>query len=340
MLRVLAVLAATALAIGLCSSAQADPTAPASNDFGNEGQQTTSVASGITPEAAAGAISVKVTTSGSTVEGASFSTSTARSIPALCWYVQKETGQAYFAFWNGPAREVQTLNSFASQGRTHAGNELYKDDTAGHWYEVTCRSDAPADQVAAYSLSHPAKYVEDKDPASIPDAVDPAVLARTAFEAMELPKGEIHWNPSLPGSGATVVNMDTWVWIEDAPTTVSVTAQVLPAGTSATVAATLHLLTLTAPGADSATCPDTGVAWTKGATETSCKIVFYRSSANQSLKPGNSLPTSTLTATGSWTASWESSLAPGTWTALSAQDIKTTAEVPVAEIQSLVTSSS
>jgi len=260
----------------------------------------------------------------------------------MCWYGQNETGQEYYEYWKpgGPGRQTRTGDDYAAQGLLHAGYDQppVSTDAAGHWYEPTCRFDAPADRITAYRQSHAAVYTEDAAGPPIPDGVDPLVLAQIAFAAMDLPSGEIHWNPSLPGSLATVVNMDTWVWIDDAPTTVSITAG---AGTTtATVAATLDGLDLAAPGAKGTHCTDTGVAWTKGATETSCKIVFNRSSANQlPVKPGQTLPTSTLTVTGSWTASWTSNTNPAS-TPLGKMTVDTTKEIPVAEIQSLVTSGS
>ena len=120
-----------------------------------------------------------------------------------------------------------------------------------------------------------------------------------------------------------------------APTQVSVTAQV-GTGTWARVDARLEGLELSAPGADPASCADTGVPWTADATGTSCSIVFFRSSANQPVKAGQVWPTATMTATAQWSASWVSSLDPNP-TALPTQEIATTAEVPVAEIQALVT---
>jgi len=337
-LRPLAVLAVTALAVGLCSSAQADPTAPVAAGFGHTGQQPPTAAPVVTPEAAAGSIEVTVTTSGSTVEGVAFSRSSVRSVPPVCWYGRGMTGQGYFEYWKagGVARQSGTLDAYAAQGLLHPGYEAYATDAAGHWYEGTCRADATADQATAYQASHPPLFVLASQPVPAPQAdVAPAVLAQVAFEAMDLPHGVIRWNPTLEGSGATVVNTDTWVWVEGAPTTVSVTAQV-PSGTWAQVDATLDHLDLTALGADPASCKDTGVAWTKGATSTSCSIVFSHSSANQPVKTGQTLPTATLTATGSWTATWFSSLDPAR-TALPAQDLTTTTEIPVAEIQSLVT---
>lgn len=108
-------------------------------------------------------------------------------------------------------------------------------------------------------------------------------------------------------------------------------------GTWAQVDAVLSGLDLSAPGADDAHCPDTGIAWTEGAEDTTCKITFVRWSANQSVKAGQSLPTATLAATATWTASWTSPQ-NATPTALPAQTLTTTAEIPVAEIQTIVTS--
>jgi len=335
----LAVLAVTALAVGLCSSAQAAPAVSVVKSYGDVGQQPTPAAPVVTAEAAAGSIEVTVTTSGSTVEGVPFTRSSVRSVAPVCWYGRGMTGAAYFEYWKpgGVARQSGTLDAYAAQGLLHPGYEAYATDTAGHWYEGTCRADATADQATAYQASHPPLFVLASQPVPAPQAdVAPAVLAQVAFKAMDLPHGVIRWNPTLEGSGATVVNTDTWVWVEGSPTTVSVTAQV-PSGTWAQVDATLDHLDLTAPGADPASCKDTGVAWTKGATSTSCSIVFSHSSANQPVKTGQTLPTVTLTATGSWTATWFSSLDP-TRTALPpAQDVTTTTEIPVAEIQALVT---
>jgi hypothetical protein len=174
----------------------------------------------------------------------------------------------------------------------------------------------------------------DPVPASTED-VDPRVLAQVAYEFTDLPTGTVGWNPTMGGVGATIVNLDTWVWVAGAPTTVSVTASI-PSGTWARVDAVLDRVELSAPGADPATCGEPGIAWTAGATSTPCSIVFTHSSANQPVKAGQSLPTSTLTVTAVWTASWVSSANP-TPTVLPTQEITTTAEIPVAEIQTLVT---
>ncbi|QWC18038.1 hypothetical protein KKR89_16445 [Cellulomonas dongxiuzhuiae] len=93
---------------------------------------------------------------------------------------------------------------------------------------------------------------------------------------------------------------------------------------------------LDAPGAQDAACLTTGTPYTPGMTESDCRIGFTRSSANEPVKSGQTLPTSTLTATAVWEAEWTSSVDP-TPRELEVQDVTTTAEVPVGEIQSAVT---
>jgi hypothetical protein len=313
-LRPLAVLAATALAVGLCSSAQAAPAVSVVKYYTNIGPTPV-----VTPEAAAGSIEVTVTTSGS-VAGKSFSRPSVHRVAPTCWYGRGETGAAYYEYWKpgGEARKSATLEAFAAQGLLNPGYEDYATDTTGHWYDATCQFDAPVATVSAYLVSHSAVYVPAAGAVpTAPPEVSAAVLAQVAFDAIDLPGGTIRWNPALDGSGATVVNMDTWAQVD----------------------ATLADLQLAAPGADPASCPDTGVPWTKDTTKTSCSIRFFHSSANQLVKTGQALPTATLTATATatWTASWTSSLDPATHTPLPTQDLTTTAEIPVAEIQSIVT---
>ena len=79
-----------------------------------------------------------------------------------------------------------------------------------------------------------------------------------------------------------------------------------------------------------------GVVWSPEAGSSDCVVVFGRSTAGRPVKAGQSLPTATVTARASWTASWTSSLDADP-RPLDVQTVDTTAEVPVAEIQTLVT---
>ncbi|GEL98884.1 hypothetical protein [Cellulomonas terrae] len=332
----LAVVAATALSLVAVAPAMADdPPGFEGNVPGLPSPSTPEV----TPGAGAGSVQVTVSQTGTTAGGTTFSPpTTVRTVAPICWYSRGQTGYDYYEYWKpgGPARNAGTLDAYAAQGLLHPNYEAYATDTTGYWYEPRCQYDAPTETYLAYRGTHPPVFVPAGEPAPAQDAtVDPEVLAQIASESMDLPEGTIRWNPSLVGSGATVVNTDTWVWVEGAATSVSVTASI-PSGLSATVNAVLSGMELSAPGSDGTTCADTGTPWTAGATSTSCALTFYRSTANQPVKAGQSLPTATLTATATWTASWVSSVDPNP-TALPAQTLATTAEVPVAEIQSIVT---
>jgi hypothetical protein len=264
-------------------------------------------------------------------------------VPPVCYYERGPSGHDYWEWWaSGDADELMRL--FPQWGRFTElpGYGQYQDDDEGAWYRPECdpfRWTGPEGGYAQYRLdflgTHSPVYVPvDTDPPPVP--IPPEILAQVAFESMDLPEGTIRWNPERVGDGGTVVNFETWVWVEGGPTEVSVTAEV--PGTWARVDARLAGLELSAPGADPASCPDAGVPWTAEVTGTSCSVTFFRSSADQPVKAGYSVPTATLTATASWTASWVSSL-DATSTPLPTQTVTSNAEIPVAEIQALVTTS-
>ncbi len=284
-----------------------------------------------------GSVAVQIEVAGSTTGGRTFSSSSVRRVAPQCWYGPGMTGYEYYEYWKvgGPARESDTLDDFAAQGLLNQGYEDHATDTEGRWWEPTCAFDTPGDVAINYYRTHPGVFVVPGDPPPpVEVRVPPEVLAQVAFEAMDLPRGTVQWNPRLPGSGATIINTDTWVWMDDAPVTASVTARV-DGGQWARVDAQLAELTVSAPGADAVSCPDAGTPWSEGAGSTSCALTFFRSSANQPVKSGYTVPTSTMTVTARWTASWVSS-AGGAPTQLPDQDMVTTAEVPVAEIQAIV----
>jgi hypothetical protein len=291
----------------------------------------------------AGSAEVTVWGSGVTSDGGTFeiAVQTVGAAPA-CGYRWFATGQEYAAWWTGGSYDALLGRLPAEDQFTPWTDYLdHQDDTEGAWWIPGC-SDADwsgtRDEFIAYRdayfAAHDPVYVEaGEDPPA--GEVSPQVLAQIAYESMDLPTGTIRWNPQLAGSGATIINTDTWVWVAGAPVAVAVTAQI-PSGMWARVDAQLSGLELSAPGAEPASCPDAGTPWSAGATGTSCSLVFYRSSANQPVKAGQALPTATMSATATWSASWVSSMNPVP-TALPAQEITTTAEVPVAEIQALVT---
>ena len=300
-------------------------------------------APGATGEAGGGRVSAGATTpvtvdsGGATTTGTPFSSTKLVEVPRRCWYGSGRTGQEYYEYWHADDSPYWSRNDHAQyiDPSLHEGFEQYQTETTGRWYEAQCASHVPADEARAYYAAHPPVYILPGAPAPPADeGLDPAFLAQIAFEHMELPTGTIRWNPSLDGSGATLVNTATFVWVENAATAVQVTASV--PGVSSTVTARLGTMTLEADGADTRTCTDAGTPYTSGMTSSTCFIEFYRSSANQPIKDGQTLPTATLDATVTWTATWTSNLDPATYE-LESQPLTTTAEIPVAEVQTIVT---
>lgn len=334
-LRVVAVaVAALAVVLAGAGPAAADPPVR-----GQEGAVDSSAEGAVTNEGieASAGTTATITTDGATTAGVPFRREVYVTVPRRCWYGPGMTGAAYFEYWKpgGAGRSGMTGDAYAAQGLLHPGFEAYEGDTEGRWYEATCAVGVPGDEWLAYHREHPPVYVEPGDPApAVVESVDPAVLAQVAAEHMQLPTGTMRWNPSLAGSGATVVNMETFVWVEDATTEVQVTASV--PGVWSQVQARMTGMTVSAPNTTDVTCPDPGTPYTAGMTGSSCEIVFRRSSANQAVKAGQRYPTVTVTATSTWESTWTSSLDPTPRT-LPAQTRTVTAEVPVAEVQSVVT---
>lgn len=294
--------------------------------------------------AGGGTIVVTVIGSGVTAGGQSvpIDTKTIAQHP-VCWYNQFMTGKEY-AEWVDSGQAHAHDHNLGEPVEDIPGYEEHADDDEGHWYSGECSSaywpddadiDGFFDESEAWFDAHPTVWVDAGDPPPEP-LVTPEMLAEVAMNAMHLQPGEIHWNPTRTGDGATFVGMPTWVWL-DGPTAVNVTASVYGGALWARVDASVETMHLSAPGATSATCGDTGTPWAAGAS-TDCSITFDRSSANQPVIGDNDERTSRLTAGAVWTASWVSSLGGGA-TALPDQTVTSTADVPVAEVQSIVTGS-
>ena len=290
------------------------------------------------PEISDEGVGVTLTANGFTAEGTAIRTTRTVGVPALCRYTRWLTGQRYYEFWTDE-RYQEALAQMPHQYRTQPlpAYETHQGDTDGYWFVTRCRADADLEQILAFNQAHPPVYWTPTDPVpAVRYEVDVRDLVEVAYEFADLPRGTIQWNPRAGGVGATLVGLDTWVWVEGAATEVSVRAEVNEGTTWAQVDAVLDRIELSAPGATPATCPGVGVPWSPEARSTPCAITFTRSSANQPLQAGQEVPTSTLTARAVWTASWTSSLGGGPQP-LDAQEIVVTAQIPVAEVQALTT---
>lgn len=280
-------------------------------------------------------------TSTSTIGGTvPFSRTVRVKVPVMCWMAAGPTGAQYATDWGEGGQFYQANGGSGGYAyiRTVYPNFMDYATIDGRWYTSLCRSDAPPAVIVEYQRTHPTRFVETGQPVpAVEPKIDPEILMNAARDAMVLPTGTIRWNPSLDGSGATLVNMATFVWVENSTTTVQVRAEIPATDTWAQIDATLTTLALEAPGAvQDDPCTDNGTPYTPGMTSSTCTLTFTRSSADQPVKAGQTLPTATLTATTNWTATWTSSL-DATPRELDIPPTTTTAEVPVAEIQTIVT---
>ncbi|GEK22313.1 hypothetical protein [Cellulomonas xylanilytica] len=309
--------------------------APATAAGGIDGDKGGTTPPEVTPGSGNGSIQVVITQSTSSGGGVVTTTGASTAwVAPMCWFEAGMTGYEYYEYWKpgGPARESDTLDDYAYQGLLNPEYEKYATDQTGYWYDPTCQFDAPASTRGPYILRE-SIYVPAGTPPPVAQVeIDPEVLARAARDAMELPQGELRWNPSLDGTGATVVNAETWVWLDGGAPTVFVRAEI-PNVLAATVTANMTGLTLEGDGAGVTRCDGPGTPWTAGAGNPTCSLTFTRSSADGTT---SLLPTSTLTATQNWTASWSTDADP-TPREIEGDTVTTTAELPVAEIQSIVT---
>ncbi|MGH8775796.1 MAG: hypothetical protein ACRDWI_11670 [Jiangellaceae bacterium] len=246
-----------------------------------------------------------------------------------CRYIPGMTGQEYYDwFRNGGAIGHADGDPY----EPHPGYEQHQDDTEGVWWGGMCSSadfDGTLGEFFDYSSGwfdeNDSIYVQPGDPQPVPP-IPPEVLVNYAYDSMDIPDPQLAWNPRRGADAATFVNLATWVWLEDSPVTLEVNAAA--GGNTATVVAELSGMTVSAPTAEPAVCGGAGVPWSATAT-TDCAIVFTRSSANQ---PDQATEVTVET---TWTVDWFANGAPQG--PLQPQTMTETTDIPVAEVQALVT---
>ncbi len=160
--------------------------------------------------------------------------------------------------------------------------------------------------------------------------VDPEILAEYAYEVMDLVEPTLDWNPKIGDTAnASLVNLPTWMWVDDldAVGERSVTASAGPV--SATVTASTDGLSVTSP-AGTTRCDTTQArqAYAAGVDESSgCVLSFGRASWGYA----NGFPVSTSAI---WQATWTSNQGEGG--ELENKTSGATTYIPVAESQALV----
>jgi len=262
-----------------------------------------------TPTPGAGGNTISITVTGTGVRGGSGGQGGTRTVskPVPCTYIQSLTGKGYYEW----------VKNGGAMGRgpdgdpidPYPGYEKYKDDDKGHWYGGMCSSASFGDDLDAFFkysdawfAEHRGVYVPAGGTPPIPP-VPPEILRNVAFDELTVPQPRLDWNPKHQGDAATLVNLDTWVWLTDRTTNYYVEASVnsMVGRISARVDADLSGMTVSAPNAHTVTCPDGGVPYAPGATG-QCAITFHKAS------PGRG--TSPVTARTTWNTTWFSSQDP------------------------------
>ncbi|TDD58301.1 hypothetical protein E1263_20005 [Kribbella antibiotica] len=252
-----------------------------------------------TPGASGNTISVSLTGTGvGNGKGGRPGHTSVKKVPVPCNYTQGFTGKHYYEFVTGGAPLGRDTNGVPFE--PHPGYEQYKDDDKGHWYGGMCDPDLFGGGTAAFNefitkwfAEHRAVYVPEGQQPPVPP-IPPAILRDAAFEAMTVPEPKLNWNPKLTAAAGTVVNVDTWVWLDGYPKDLYVRASV--GAVWAQVDAELTGMEVSAPDADPVSCADAGTPYAPGATS-DCMIRFRKAGAGKT----------PVTVKVGWATTWRSS---------------------------------
>ncbi len=284
---------------------------------------------------------ITVTVTGSGYQGGSPGSvgggSVSVSVPAPCWMIAFMTGKEYYEYVTSGQQAADNYHYGENQSPGR-GYELYKDDILGHWYGGMCSSANWPDQndmdgffayVDEFFATHPIEYVPDTQTPPVPP-VPPVLLREVAIKNLTLPDPKLDWNPKRIGNQGTLVNLDTWFWLDNAPTTLSV--QAAAGGNAASVTATFNGMDISAPGEAPLSCTGPGTRYTPTAHTTTCALAFSRAS---SALGAEATPVTVKT---TWTATWAANgVNQGPITPQPAP-VTATTNILVDEVQTLVTS--
>jgi hypothetical protein len=175
--------------------------------------------------------------------------------------------------------------------------------TPGSWYSVICIDPT----TGAENIQ--TEWISDQAPIAAP-AVNPRSLALEALNSMVLPPPVNHFDPA----GASVVNLATWLWIDNTlwhPLSVSATAGTV----TATAVATPVSVTWSMGDGGVITCEGPGQPFgpAQPAQQSSkCQYIYRTSSAGQSSPDGDSDQAAfPVRATVAWVVSWSAQGAAG-----------------------------
>ncbi|HEY5249088.1 MAG TPA: hypothetical protein VIJ15_11650, partial [Dermatophilaceae bacterium] len=155
----------------------------------------------------------------------------------------------------------------------------------------------------------------------------PALLRDIAFNNLRLPDPRLDWNPKLRGNQGTLVNLDTWFWLDHSPTTLTVTAA---GGNQATVTVTYEGMVIKADGEAPVPCDGTGTPYTRGA-HTVCALVFSQASRHLGSQATH------VTVNTRWAGTWTANGVGRGPISPQPDPVSASVDIQVNEVQTLVT---
>jgi hypothetical protein len=272
-------------------------------------------------------------------------------VPPPCYYAPRWKASEFADFWYNHAERMAHKTEDAATAaeiiRRHeeryGPDSEYRDhniekEDEGSWWTSYTNPDSP-DKSGLAGCGEPVFWVNYSDPPpDLPGVPDARMLAELAYAQVDIPPLKVELNPKAQGQK---VNLDTWVWLPAADLNpVSVTASLDGfASLSSTVTATPSRLTLDPGTADAIVhagndgCeigPDgaIGEPWDAGkeGRQPSCGVTYLRATTARS--------SYTLSATLTWTITWEGS--DGSGGPLPDGEFTTTQDLTVQEIQTIV----
>jgi hypothetical protein len=281
--------------------------------------------------------------------------------PPLCWWeplswvgVDPSDPEAVERYWNEELRPY--LTGHAAEGalvvyenRFKEAIEAKKNGQDVTWYRLEY-DESQLDGGDAYGTAaqldaagcgrgtRPGRYgpilvttdwfVTGTQPAPV---VDPEVLAEYAYRVMDLVDPTLEWNPTIKAAGdATLVNLATWLWVEQAAAVRerSVTASL--GDVWATVTATTDGISITSPaGTTECSSEQAETEYGPGVDEGSACVLHFN-------RPSTGYPSGfPVDATSTWNATWTSSSGEGG--ELESRSAGATTYIPVIESGSTVT---
>jgi hypothetical protein len=178
--------------------------------------------------------------------------------------------------------------------------ERYSEDTDGYWYVPYCDPSQFEnfwdwfDELVDMWFDRGPLFVYPNDTPPVPP-LPPEFLLEVATDVLVLPEPVFGRNPMDAENGGTLVNLETWLWVESDVArsgSLTVTAGSGPHAQSVSIEIAMSDVKFSAASAGSVTCTDGGIPWTQGA-QSDCFLQFGRRSSGE-----------TVTAAATWTGSW------------------------------------